>query len=266
MSIIFQLNMRFCLNNAVDSLIGLTNRLGAQVSSINLFISHICVDHSLVKHNPMELRGFCAISNEVSLLMNNFEPTALCLQELLSDTYAFNNRYYNLLANLPPTTSNNRPHGGAGILVRKTLPHSVIPLNTTLQAVACRISTPEPITLCSMYLPPPSAWTHAGLISTISQLPSPVLLLRDLTYYDSLWGCTTFDKKSQEVVNFLLKTSLCFMNSEAATYVHPATSSCRSIDLAICDPALRLDFSWQVHDVLCGSDHLLIIYCSILCG
>ena len=205
-------------------------------------------------------RGFRANFNEISLLINSFEPIALCLQELLlSDTYAFNNRHYNLLTNLPPTTSNNRPQGGAGILVRKTIPHSVIPLNTTLQAMACRTSIPQPITLCSIYLPPPSAWTHADLISIILQLPSPVLLLGDFNAHDSLWGCTTSDKKGREVVNFLLKTNLCLMNTKAATYIHPATGSRSSIDLAICDPALYLDFSWQVHDDLCGSDHLPII-------
>ena len=36
-------------------------------------------------------------------------------------------------------------------------------------------------------------------------------------------------------------------------------TSCTQDDLAICDPALYLDFSWQVHDDLCESDHLPII-------
>jgi len=38
-------------------------------------------------------------------------------------------------------------------------------------------------------------------------------------------------------------------------YVHPATGSRSSIDLAICDPALFLDISWNVNDDLCASDH-----------
>jgi len=39
------------------------------------------------------------------------------------------------------------------------------------------------------------------------------------------------------------------------TYIHPATGSHSSIDLAICNPALFLDFSWNVNDDLCGSNH-----------
>jgi len=202
-------------------------------------------------------RGFRANFNELSLLMSNLEPIVFCLQELLlSDTYIFSNRQYNLLTTVPLPNSNNRRHGGAGILVRKNMPHSAVPLNTNLQAVACRLSTPTPLTLCSIYLPPASSWTHTDLISLTSQLASPVLLLGDFNAHDSLWGCTTSDNKGQEVTNFLLKTNLCLMNKKDSTYIHPATGSRSFIDLAIYNPALYLDFSWQVHNDLCGSDHL----------
>ena len=205
-------------------------------------------------------RGFRANFNEINLLINTFEPVAVCLQELLlSDSYVFSNRSYDLVSSLPQKNNNNRPHGGAGILVRKTIPHSVIPLNTSLQAVACRVSTPQANTVCSIYLPPSSSWTHADLTSLVQQLPSPILLLGDFNAHDSLWGCTSTDTKGQEVANFLLQSNLCLMNKKDTTYIHPATGSRSSIDLAICDPALFLDLSWNVHDDLCGSDHLPII-------
>ena len=63
-----------------------------------------------------------------------------------------------------------------GILIRKDLPHSVIPLNTSLQAVACRVSTFQPLTLCSIYLPPSCSWKHVDLLSLVSQLPPPIYL------------------------------------------------------------------------------------------
>jgi hypothetical protein len=47
-----------------------------------------------------------------------------------------------------------------------------------------------------------------------------------------------------------------FIKEKEMTYIHPATGSRSSIDLAICDPALFLNLSWKVHDDLCGSDHL----------
>ena len=98
-------------------------------------------------------RGLRANFNELLLLSQKYNPVAVALQELsITNTYSFQNRQYHLFSSLPPP-SGNRPYGGAGILTRKDIPHSQIPLNTNLQAVACRISTPQPITLCSIYLP-----------------------------------------------------------------------------------------------------------------
>ena len=134
-------------------------------------------------------RGFRANQNDLSLLSGKFKPVAFCLQELLlSDSYVYNDQSYTLLSNQPPLDINNRPHGGAGILLRKSIPHSAISLNTTLQAVACRISTPKPITLCSIYLPPPSKWSQADLASIILQLPAPILLFGDFNAQSQLMG------------------------------------------------------------------------------
>ena len=111
----------------------------------------------MAKKVQWNCRGFRANFNELSLLMSDLEPIAFCLQELiLSDTHVFNNRHYNLLTSVPLMNSNNRPQGGAGILVCKNIPHCAVPLNTKLQALACRLSTSQPLTLCSVYLPHPA--------------------------------------------------------------------------------------------------------------
>jgi hypothetical protein len=43
------------------------------------------------------------------------------------------------------------------------------------------------------------------------------------------------------------------------TYLHPGNGSYSAIDLTVTDPSLHLDFSWKVHDDLCGSDHFPIV-------
>ena len=63
-----------------------------------------------------------------------------------------------------------------------------------------------------------------------------------------LWGCADTNGKGLEVANLLLQSNLCLLNTKFTTYIHPATGSRSSIDLAICDPALFLDLSWNVHD------------------
>jgi len=83
-------------------------------------------------------RGLRANYDEVGLLINKYDPVALCLQELhVSDSYDLNNNLYTLIAKVPNIPIGHRPHGGSGILIRKDVPHSIIPLNTSLQAVAC---------------------------------------------------------------------------------------------------------------------------------
>jgi len=91
-------------------------------------------------------RGLRAKYEEIELLINKYDPVALFLHELqVSDSSNLNN---NLISKVPHINIGHRPHGGSGILIRKDKPHNVISLNTSLQAVACRVSTPQPITLC----------------------------------------------------------------------------------------------------------------------
>ena len=124
------------------------------------------------------IRGFRANYIELQLLINSHQPVALCLQELLiADSYQFQNKQYSLVSKLPDLDSHNRPTGGTGILIRKDIPHSVIPLHRPLQAVACRISIPDPITVCSVYLPPSSIWNHRDLLNLVSKFPTPNLCL-----------------------------------------------------------------------------------------
>ena len=203
-------------------------------------------------------RGLRANFNELLILIQNHNPVAIALQELaIPHSYSFQNRHYSLFSSLP-LPSGTRSHGGAGILIRRNIPHSPLPLNNSLQAVACRISIPQPITVCSIYLPPTSSWTETDLLNLVSQLPPPVLLLGDFNAHNSLWGCSSTDGKGQEIADFLLSSSMCLLNNKQSTYIHPATGTSSSIDLALVHPSLFLDFSWKVHDDLCGSDHFPI--------
>ena len=203
--------------------------------------------------------GLRANYNDLLLLLSSVEPIACCLQEIMIDqNYTLNNRQYNLIASLPPQ-SNSRPIGGAGILVRKAVPHSQVKLSTPLQAVACRISARRPITICSVYLPPHSSWSQADLLALVAQLPSPILLLGDFNAHHALWGCPKTDAKGQVIADFLLSSNLCLLNDKSHTYFHLATGSKSSINLAICDPAVFLDYIFSVYADSCGSDYFPVI-------
>ena len=52
---------------------------------------------------------------------------------------------------------------------------------------------------------------------------------------------------------------MCLLNSGALTYVNPSSRNHSAIDLTICNSTFYMDFTWKVHDDICGSDHFPIL-------
>jgi exonuclease III len=135
----------------------------------------------------LNIHGLRVNYNELPILKQSFQPVAFCLQELKIPNFnQFCNRQYSLVSKLPSVDNSNTPSGGSGILIRKDIPYSEIKLDSPLQAVACCISISEPISVCSVYLPPSSTWNCHYLLSLISELPPPVLLMGDFNSHSTL--------------------------------------------------------------------------------
>jgi hypothetical protein len=81
----------------------------------------------------------------------------------------------------------------------------------------------------------------------------------DFNGHNPLWGSKTTTDKGKKLEDFLSQEGLCIFNDGTDTYLHPGNGSYSAIDLTVTDPSLLLDFSWKVHDDLCGSDHFPII-------
>jgi hypothetical protein len=81
----------------------------------------------------------------------------------------------------------------------------------------------------------------------------------DFNGYNPLWGSKTTTDKGKKLEDFLSQEGLCIFNDGTDTYLHPGNGSYLAIDLTVTDPSLLLDFSWKVHDELCGNDHFPII-------
>ncbi|VDI34873.1 Hypothetical predicted protein [Mytilus galloprovincialis] len=80
----------------------------------------------------------------------------------------------------------------------------------------------------------------------------------DFNAHNPLWGSKTHNAKGKIIEDFVSQEGLCIFNDGSYTYLHPGNGSYSSIDITICDPSLLLDYSWRVHDDLCGSDHFPI--------
>jgi hypothetical protein len=81
-----------------------------------------------------------------------------------------------------------RSSGGVTIMIKISIPHRQISLNTNLQAVAVTLSLHNTITLCSIYIPPSYPLGGNERDELISQLPSPFILIGDMNAHSTIWG------------------------------------------------------------------------------
>ena len=100
---------------------------------------------------------------------------------------------------------------------------------------------------------------QAIIFSSCGQLPPPIILLGDFNAHSTKWGSSKNDSKGKMISDLMVQHNLSLLNDGSATYLHSGSGSQSAIYLSICDPSLYLDFSWKVHDDLCGSDHFPII-------
>ena len=212
------------------------------------------MQNRIIKWNYRSLK---ANNEETLLLLKDYEPAALCLQEThLKDTDNVSIRNYTAFHTF--ATNNDRAAGGVSVLANNNAPHTHIPLYSSLQAVAVSLTLHRVITLCSIHIPPTSRLSPKDLDDLVPKLPSPFILLGDFNGHNILWGSNDINDKGRIIESFIDYHGLCLYNTKTSTYLYPATCTYTSLDLSICFPTLLLDYDWKVHDDLCGSDHFPI--------
>ena len=158
-------------------------------------------------------RGLKANYEETLLLLKDYEPAALCLQDTyLKDADNISIRNYTAFHTF--SSNNERAAGGVSIFINNAL-HSHIPLNTNLQAVAVIIVTlHRVITLCSIYIPPSSKLSPKDLDDLVPRLPSPFILLGDFNGHNILWGFKDINGKGRIIESFIDNHGLCLYNTK----------------------------------------------------
>ncbi|ORD93096.1 RTJK, partial [Enterospora canceri] len=148
---------------------------------------------------------------------------------------------------------------GVAVYIHKTLPHTEVTLDTTLEAVACRVKfNGTYLAICSLYLPSNTPIADDDLKSLFHQLPGNKLVLGDFNAHHQQWGSERSSARGEQIVNILLQTNLCLLNNGCATRVDDRTGNATAIDLSLASPNMFSDFSWEVSDDAHGSDHLPI--------
>ena len=207
-------------------------------------------------------RGLRPNFEEICLLINNHHPVALCLQEtFLKENDSTSFKYHSIYNKI--FTEGQKAQGGVSIIVNNNIPHKHIPLDTSLQAVAVKLSLHSTVTLCSIYLPPHAPIEENKLHHLISQLLSPFIFTGDFNCHSTTWGCNDTNRKGLQLENMISNNTLSLLNdTKSKTYLHPGTGTYSSLDLSLCSPAILPDFEWKVGDDLHGSDHFPIFISS----
>ena len=200
-------------------------------------------------------RGFYANASNIKELIEKYNPEIMALQEIILGQRRFYSRGYHAL--------NSTGRGGAGLLIRKDVPHRRITLRTTLEAVAAAVFLGKQYTVCSIYLPPSGVIQNNDLSELMEQLPRPVLLLGDFNARDPAWGDYFSNRRATQIQKLVSDFDLGIANTEEYTHYHVQTDTYTCIDLSLISTDVFTDFSWRVispmSDEQYDSDHFPIV-------
>ena len=207
------------------------------------------------------LAGYKAKYSELRLLIKNYEPACLALQELNFGNDKHSIDYAPAGYNLFHTTVVGRL--GAGLLIRNDIASTEITLNTNFQAVAQRVHLNKSYTICSIYIPPRTPYSRYDLANLTNQLQEPFLLLGDFNSRDPLWGDIVSTPCASTIKSFLNNYPVELMNQKSFTRYDSQYHTESAIDLSIVSPSCMTDFDWSVVESdtpkAYASDHYPII-------
>ena len=192
-------------------------------------------------------RGVEANFNELHVLLQECNIGVLCLREAeLSPNSSLYLECCSSCRVCSGSISDGRPSGGVSAFMHSSVPHGVIPLSAALQAQAALLTLDRAIAICSICLPPSIDADFIELDDLVQQLPSPYILLGDLSAHRPMWGCCHQNIEGGLVERLLLSHSLVLLSNEQHTYVHPATGAASALGLTFSTPALSLNYKWTL--------------------
>lgn len=213
------------------------------------------MDNCILQWN---INGFYNNFNELKLMINDFNPFAICIQEShFNHSRRPTLKNYSIFYKLDQF--HMRASGGVAICVKHGFHAEELDLNTDLQAVAVKMFYPLEFTLVSLYLPPDQQIQRADLDDLLQQLTTPFLVTTDCNAHNVMWGSRQNNSRGKILESIINDWNLNILNDGSHTHFSVGNNSYSAIDISFGSPCLSNQFSWTVHTDLCSSDHFPIL-------
>ena len=143
--------------------------------------------------------------------------------------------------------------------IHQNLPFNEVPINFTVESVACRVKFNNTyLTICSVYCPPDMV-TYDELFALQESLPDHKFILGDFNAHHTLWGSLRVNGKGEQIVKLINDSDLVLLNDGSPTRVDDNTGNLSFLDLSLVSPTIAAKCLWHTIDDSLGSDHLPIL-------
>ncbi|XP_072400979.1 uncharacterized protein [Diabrotica undecimpunctata] len=143
-------------------------------------------------------------------------PSVICFQEThFKDSY--HARLKGFKCFYKNRTNRDKASGGVAIYINQMYEAELIPLNTSLEAVAITINSDIKISICNIYIPPSEKFSTAVIEELLQQIPSPRILLGDFNSHSPYWGSKFRSLKGKVLEQLLDSNNINIMNTGEPT-------------------------------------------------
>ena len=205
------------------------------------------------------INGYINNYSELQLLIKSRYPKIIALQE----THLHNTPHYSIIPknykyiHTNDIDSTDTAKRGLALLVSNNVQFSNLQLRTNILAQAIEIKSDVTFVIINTYISPTDQISERDLLTLISSINKPVLIMGDLNAWSPEWGSRTFNSRGQLISTFIENNNLMILNDKSPTHLS-TRSSLTNVDVSLSSPSLFLSTEWKRDDYLHGSDHFPI--------
>lgn len=168
----------------------------------------------------MEYTRINTSKQELSILLKEENPVAICLQETMckDERQSKINGYQTVHKK---RNAGARAAGGVLIGINNEFTFQEIDITTTdnIEAIAAYIEPPVNLNLVNIYIPPDKKIDKKDLQEVIDQVNKPLIIMGDFNAHNQLWGATKTTTRGKIIEEILNDNNLNVMNDDEITYI-----------------------------------------------